>query len=142
VTAAVLSALVMMNNNEFFFDAALRAARRSTSKHQVGCIIVKDNKIISMGYSGIMEGKEGQTCQSAHAEANAIAAVSPTLLEGATLYLNSTNQSSAIFPCRRCMQLILAAKIRKFMIPDRSETSDSTATRRQLNTKRWSISHS
>lgn len=44
---------------EFYIDVALRTAKLSKARRlQVGCIVVKDDKIISFGYNGTLPGKD------------------------------------------------------------------------------------
>jgi len=109
--------------------AQLSSAKRS----KVGCVIVKENRIISIGYNGMPSGwdneceywlpKEGVTfdvhpkdieiyCDSftkpevLHAETNAIAKVarSSESCEGATLY-------TTMMPCLDCAKLIYQSGI-------------------------------
>lgn len=89
------------------------------SRH-IGCVIVKDNKIISTGYNGppkgyphcidfcakhTAEGVKPDNCMAVHAEQNAIINARGVDLQGATLYLNS------VVPCFRCAGLIINAGI-------------------------------
>ena len=85
-----------------------------------GAVIVRDNRIVSMGYNGAPAGRPhclGHDCildetggcsRSVHAEANAItfAAREGISCKGATLYCTTA-------PCRKCAQLIVNAGIQK-----------------------------
>jgi deoxycytidylate deaminase/uncharacterized protein YeaO (DUF488 family) len=72
----------------------------------VGCIIVKDNKIISTGFNRILDGDEYNL--SIHAECEAIAkcARKGTSTENSTLYCN-------LQPCPDCAKLIVSSKIKR-----------------------------
>jgi len=84
----------------YFIRIAKEVASRSTCpRAAVGAVIVKDNKIISTGYNGVVSGRphcedigcimEDGHCQKAvHAEINAIiqATHNGLALDGATLY--------------------------------------------------------
>lgn len=95
-------------------DVAERFAQLSSAKRaQVGAIIVKDNRIISIGYNGMPSGwdneceHEGKTKPEVlHAETNAIAKVarSPESAEGATMFCTH-------LPCIDCAKLIYQSGI-------------------------------
>ena len=107
--------------DDYFMSLAKTAATRSAClSRKVGAILVRDHRIIAMGYngtpSGIPEckkcerpesGKELLDCRACHAEENAImqcALYGPSTI-GADLY--STTQ-----PCFHCAKLIIQARIR------------------------------
>lgn len=105
-----------------FMDCADRFAQLSTAKRlQVGSIIVKDNRIISIGYNGMPAGWDN-TCEDIiddevsfdtdsyklktkieviHAEANAITKVAKSTesCEGAAIFCTH-------MPCIECAKLI------------------------------------
>ena len=97
-------------------DTAERFASLSTAKRlQVGAIVVKDNRIISIGYNGMPSGwdneceHEGVTKPEViHAEANAIAklARSHDSGEGSTMYITHA-------PCIECAKQIYSAGVTK-----------------------------
>ena len=91
-------------------DCAITFSGLSTAvKAQVGSIIVKDNRIISIGYNGmpsgwsnVCEDSSGKTnIEVLHAEANAITKVakSPESCEGAAIFCTH-------MPCIECAKLI------------------------------------
>ena len=93
-----------------FMDCAITFSGLSTAvKAQVGSIIVKDNRIISIGYNGmpsgwsnVCEDSHGKTNPEVlHAEANAITKVakSPESCEGAAIFCTH-------MPCIECAKLI------------------------------------
>lgn len=92
-----------------FMDCAERFAQLSTAKRlQVGSIIVKDNRIISIGYNGMPSGWDN-VCEVddktkpevLHAEANAITkmARSSESCDGAAIFCTH-------MPCVECAKLI------------------------------------
>lgn len=92
-----------------FMDCAERFAQLSTAKRlQVGSIIVKDNRIISIGYNGMPSGWDN-VCEVddktkpevLHAEANAITkmARSSESCDGAAIFCTH-------MPCIECAKLI------------------------------------
>jgi dCMP deaminase len=109
-----------------YMDVAERFAELSHSqKLKVGCIIVKDNRIISIGYNGMPSGWDN-VCEHAeivegtyepekfyrskpevlHAESNAIAKVAKS---------NESCDNASLFcthePCLECAKLILQSGI-------------------------------
>jgi dCMP deaminase len=111
-----------------YMDVAKRFAQLSSAKRlQVGAIIVKDDRIISIGYNGMPAGwtnecedGEGLTKPEViHAEANAIAklAKSSESGDGATMFLTHA-------PCIHCAKQIYTAGIKQvyFGIPYRDES--------------------
>ena len=109
-------------------DVAARFAQLSSAKRlQVGAIVVKDDRIISIGYNGMPSGWDNE-CEYEviveddddyttelktkpevlHAESNAIAklARSPESGEGASIFV--THQ-----PCMECAKLIYQSGIRE-----------------------------
>ena len=97
-----------------YMEVAKIFANLSTAKRlQVGAIVVKDDRIISIGYNGMPSGwdnvceHEGKTKPEVlHAETNAIAklARSPESGEGATIFITHA-------PCIDCAKLIYQSGI-------------------------------
>jgi dCMP deaminase len=103
---------------EAYMDVAERFSKLSYAKKlKVGAIIVKDNRIISIGYNGMPSGWDN-ACEELianelrskkevlHAESNAIAKVAKS---------NESCDNAAIFcthePCLECAKLILQSGI-------------------------------
>lgn len=98
-----------------YMDTAYRFAQLSSAKRlQVGSIIVKDNRIISIGYNGMPSGWSND-CEDEnnvtkpeviHAEANAIIKLARDgeSGKGATLFCTHA-------PCVHCAKLIYGAGI-------------------------------
>ncbi|GAB2684392.1 cytidine/deoxycytidylate deaminase family protein [Mucilaginibacter koreensis] len=109
---------------EIFMNLATDLAKRSHCvKAQVGAVLTKDTRIISIGYNGPPAGThncdeewpltgcardaKGSCSLALHAEENAIlyAAKNGSKLEGATLYVT-------LSPCLPCARLIYSAGIK------------------------------
>lgn len=108
-----------------FMDTAARFAQLSSAKRlQVGAVVVKDNRIISIGYNGMPSGWTNE-CENTiqhsddtvslvtkdeviHAEANAISklAKSGDSGDGASLFCTHA-------PCIHCAKIIYGAGISK-----------------------------
>ncbi|HAI77064.1 MAG TPA: cytidine deaminase [Microscillaceae bacterium] len=111
--------------NDIFMELAVNLARRSHCvKRQVGAVLTKDTRIISIGYNGPPAGthncdeewgeqgcpldSKGSCSLAIHAEENAIlyAAQNGSSVEGATLYVT-------LSPCLPCARIIYSMKISK-----------------------------
>lgn len=101
---------------EYFRDLTyLTATRSPCSRLKVGCILVKDNRIIAQGYNGYLPGAEhkqvlrdGHEIATVHAEQNSIAdcAKRGVSCEGSTAYITH-------YPCVNCMKIMCASGIRE-----------------------------
>jgi dCMP deaminase len=127
--------------DENFVEMLPVISKRSTCfRHQIGAIVVKDNKIVSSGYNGnprtfphcdemgcirdelgIKSGTQMETCTGVHAEQNALLQAGK-MADGATLYCNA-------FPCRICARLIINAKITRVVIPKSANYADKDGMR-------------
>ena len=101
--------------DEMFKNILLATAHRSPCHRlQVGCVLVKDKRIISQGYNGFLPGAEHKSVvrnnheqATVHAEQNAICdcAKRGVSCEGATAYITH-------YPCIICTRLLLASGIK------------------------------
>lgn len=128
------------NWDEFFMMHAYLAAARSSCFHlNTGAAIVKDKRIIAMGYNGAPSGvknsfeygwcrkekfgidfdKKGTgTCRGRHAEENAMSQPSRQDLKGATLY-------SVYYPCSTCAKSIVGNDISRIVYSKVYKEKDS-----------------
>jgi dCMP deaminase len=112
-----------MTREEMYAAMAIIVSQRGTCKRaKAGAVLIKDNRIVSMGYNGAPEGlphcldvgclMEGGHCiRTVHAEANLIAFAAregiPT--KGCTIYVTFE-------PCLTCAKLIINAGIRRVVV--------------------------
>ena len=98
----------------------LTATRSPCERLQVGCIIVKDNRIIAQGYNGFMAGcehksviRDNHEMATIHAEQNAIADCAKRGVSclNATAYITH-------YPCIYCMKILCASGIVKIKYID------------------------
>jgi dCMP deaminase len=104
--------------DEYFMSIALLASQRSPCKRlHVGSTIVKDNRLISMGYNGFIPGaphisrvKEDHEQSIIHSEINAIAdcAKRGASLANAKIYVTH-------YPCINCFRSIAACGIKEIV---------------------------
>ncbi len=102
------------NWNEYFKKILLVVKERSPCHRlQVGCLLIKDNRIISQGYNGFLPGcphksivRNNHEQATVHAEQNAICdcAKRGVSCEGAICYVTH-------YPCIICCRLLLASGI-------------------------------
>jgi len=100
--------------NEYFCEIVCATSRRSPCHRlQVGCILVKDNRIISQGYNGFLPGcphrsivRDGHEQATVHAEQNALCdcAKRGVSCDDSTAYITH-------YPCVICTRLLLASGI-------------------------------
>jgi dCMP deaminase len=102
----------------YFMDIAELTSQRATCPRlHVGCVIVKDHRIVSTGYNGSIHGQphcedagclldeEGHCIRTIHAEMNAILHAERESLIGATAYVTDE-------PCANCMKTLNQAGIK------------------------------
>jgi dCMP deaminase len=101
--------------DEYFKEIVQVTAKRSPCERlQVGCLLVKDNRIVSQGYNGFLPGcqhksivRDGHEQATVHAEQNAISdcAKRGVSCNDCTAYLTH-------YPCIICCRILLAAGIK------------------------------
>lgn len=104
-----------ISRHQMFMEMAHVAAKRATCfRENVGCIIVKDNKVISIGYNGRPTGDphceyhpKGQCTKAIHAEINAL----NFLREEYHLLNKQCDLYVTHLPCLNCTAEILASGI-------------------------------
>ena len=104
--------------DEYFMSIALLASCRSPCKRlKVGSTIVKDNRLISMGYNGFIPGaphisriKDDHEQSIIHSEINAISdcAKRGTVLKDSKIYVTH-------YPCLNCFRSIAACGIKEII---------------------------
>ena len=118
------------SKDEYYLNIAEAVMARSTClRRQYGSVIVKNDEIIATGYNGsprgevnccdtgicwreehdIPHGERYEKCKSTHSEMNAIISASRQEMQGAVLYLASSEQNAE--PCDICRRLIKNAGI-------------------------------
>lgn len=129
------------DKTNYYLDMADVARERSTClRRTYGAVIVKNDTIVSTGYSGaprgrancidlgfcmrnklgIPRGERYEFCRSVHAEANAIIAASREQMLGATMYLVGREADGTLMAdansCTMCKRLIINAGITKVIV--------------------------
>ena len=127
----------------YYLDIAETVAERSTClRKHYGCIIVKNDEIISTGYSGAPRGRENcidlgkctkkeiypdvrhggyDACRSVHAEQNAIISAARKDMIGSIMYLvgkrtDSSSYEEGAMSCQTCRKLVINAGITNVIV--------------------------
>lgn len=110
-----------LNWDDYFMSIALIASKRSPCQRlNVGSVIVKNNRLISMGYNGYIPGaphisrvQDNHEQSIIHSEINAISdcAKRGVSLEDSTIYITH-------YPCINCFKTIAGCGIKKIIFLD------------------------
>ena len=102
--------------DEYFSKIVIATSERSPCERlQVGCLLVKDNRIVSQGYNGFLPGcphesivRDNHEQATLHAEQNALmdCAKRGVSCDKCTAYITH-------YPCIICTRLLLAGGIKK-----------------------------
>ena len=118
----------MINSNtirpswrDYFKEIVLVTSKRSPCERlQVGCLLIKDNRIISQGYNGFLPGaphesviRDNHEQATVHAEQNSVADCAK---RGVSCY-NSTAYITH-FPCINCFKILCASGIKEIRYID------------------------
>ncbi len=140
----------------YYLDIAETVSERGTClRRNFGAIIVKNDEIVSSGYTGAPRGRQNcidtgfcireklgvprgeryELCRSVHAEMNAIVSASRNEMIGATLYLAGREVRTGEYvsdpaPCSMCKRLIINAGIAQ-VIARRNKTEYSVTDVRE-----------
>lgn len=134
----------------YYLDIAASVSERSTClRRHYGCVIVKNDEIISTGYNGAPRGRKNcddlgfcyreqmdiprgeryELCRSVHAEQNAIISASRNELIDADLYMVGVNaKTGEIEPkstsCMMCKRVVINSGIKRVIVrePDNKYT--------------------
>lgn len=146
-----------VDKDNYYLDIAETVTERGTClRRNYGAIIVKNDEIVSTGYSGAPRGRKNccnigvcvrekldiprgqryELCRSVHAEANAIISASRDEMINASIYLVGKDAATGEYvknasSCAMCKRLIINAGIKKIFI------RDTKSDYRIINTEEW-----
>lgn len=126
----------------YYLDIAETVSKRGTCiRRNWGSIIVKNDEIISTGYSGAPRGRKNcidlgfclreklniprgeryELCRSVHSEANAIISAPRSLMLNSTLYLVGKNARTGEYvenatSCAMCKRMVINAGIKEVIV--------------------------
>ena len=133
-----------VDKNNYYLDIAETVIERGTClRRNYGAIIVKNDEIVSTGYTGAPRGRKNccnigvcvrekleiprgqryELCRSVHAEANAIISASRNEMINASLYLVGKEASNGEYvknasSCAMCKRMIINAGIKQVVLRD------------------------
>lgn len=145
------------DKHNYYLDIAETVLERGTClRRNYGSIIVKNDEIISTGYTGAPRGRKNcidlnicireklnvprgtqyELCRSVHSEANAIISASRRDMIGATLYLVGRDAKTKEYvkdanSCSMCKRMIINSGIISVVI------RDSKDTYREIRVESW-----
>ena len=137
-----------MDKFNYYLDIAETVLERGTClRRNYGAIIVRNDSIISTGYTGAPRGRKNccdigtcrrsdlgiprgeryELCRSVHAEANAIINASRSEMLGATLYLAGRDMEtgqlvSDASSCAMCKRMIINSGIERVVVRNTKDT--------------------
>ena len=143
--------MVRRDKENYYLDIAQAVAGRGTCiRRNFGAIIVKNDQILSTGYTGAPRGRKNcsdlgfclrekmniprgeryELCRSVHAEANAIISAARSEMIGSTLYLVGKDAKTGEIvhnanSCSMCKRMIINAGIARVVV--RNSPTDFTA---------------
>jgi len=117
--------------DQYFMDLAIKVSTRSTcDRKHVGCVIIRDKRILSTGYNGSISGDvhccdvgcdiENNHCiRTVHSEQNAItyAARFGVSLDQSSIYITA-------FPCWTCFKMCISSGINEFIYNEEYKIDD------------------
>lgn len=104
--------------DDYFMALAFVTSTRSIDPHtKHGCVIVKNKRVVGMGYNGPPSGLDDSMIPltrpdkyffMAHAEENAILNAENPNLKDATVYITG-------WPCHRCFRMLIQKEVKKIV---------------------------
>lgn len=139
-----LGPMERVDKQNYYLDIAEIVTERGTClRNNYGSVIVKNDEIISTGYTGAPRGRKNcldlgfcrrsenntpsgagyELCRSVHSEQNAIISANRRNMIGSTLYLVGINKRNGEYvrdnePCTLCKRMIINAGIEEVVMRD------------------------
>ena len=102
--------------NEYFAKIVWLTKERSPcNRLQVGCLLVKDNRIISQGYNGFLPGAQHKSIVRNNHEQAIVHAEQNAIVDCAKRGVSCKDSTAYVthYPCIICCRLLLASGIKK-----------------------------
>ena len=138
-----------IDKNNYYLEIADTVLKRGTClRRNYGAVIVKNDEIISTGYTGAPRGRENcinlgfcarqklniksgekyELCRSVHAEQNAIISAARRDTIGATMYMVGREKATGelidnIDSCSMCKRVVINAGIKEVIVKDKYSQS-------------------
>ena len=109
---------IRLDWDRYFMSIAILGSIRSPcSRLKVGCVIVKNNRLVSMGYNGFLPNskhvsriRDNHEQSTVHAEQNAISDAASRGVSVSECIAYITH-----YPCINCFKILIAAGIKKII---------------------------
>ena len=104
--------------NEYFMSIAILASVRSScNRLNVGCVLVKNNRILSMGYNGFLPGAQHKSYVRNNHEQATVHAVLNAITDSASRGVSIINSTaySTHYPCINCFKLLVSSGIKNIL---------------------------
>ena len=95
----------------------ITATRSSCQKLHVGCMLVKDNRIVAQGYNGFIAGCKHESCRRDGHEVATVHAEQNAITDCAKRGVSCNNCIAYIthYPCLNCAKLLLSSGIKEII---------------------------
>lgn len=116
-----------LNWNEYFMTMAYLVSKRSScDRLNVGCILVKDNRIVSSGYNGHLPKTQHRSVVRNNHEQLTIHAEMNSIMDCAkrTVSTNETIAYITHFPCLTCFKGLVTSGIKKIYYSEDYKNDD------------------
>ena len=107
--------------NDYFKELSQLVAKRSPCERlHVGCVLVKDNRIISTGYNGFLPGAEHKSIVVDNHEQATVHAEQNCITDCAKRGVNTTDSIAYIthYPCINCYKVLISAGVKEIYYID------------------------
>lgn len=104
--------------DEYFMSMALLISSRSPCERlHVGCVLVKDNRVISAGYNGFLSSVPHISCVVNDSEQNTVHAEQNCIADCASRGISTANATAYVthFPCINCTKMLCASDVSKII---------------------------
>ena len=148
-----------VDKTQYYLNIAEEVSKRGTClRNNYGSVIVKNDEIISTGYTGAPRGRKNcidmgecaraklnlpsgtgyDKCRSVHSEQNAIISAARKDMIGSTLYLVGINKRNGEYvtdnePCIMCKRMIINSGIEKVVMRDTKDKYRVTLVKEWLD---------
>lgn len=105
----------------YFMDMAILTSKRSPCKRlNVGCVLIKNNRLISAGYNGFLSGAKHESIVRNNHEQMIIHAEVNAITDCAKRGVNSNDSIAYIthYPCINCFKTLISAGINEIIYKD------------------------
>lgn len=109
-----------------FFELAKKLSYKSDYHHKIGAVVVKKNKILSLGFNKPNKTHPASPnfWKTTHAEFDAIWSCNKEDLKGASIYIFRQHKNGCLAsskPCKDCHNLIVYSGIKKVYYTDEGQ---------------------